>query len=363
MGAANFYRAQASTWLGDQATAVAAARDALALATGGSPPSATYVTAVRRVWAGQDVDLTGSVSRDGRHLSFTDWATGDLAIRDLATQTNRRLTDKGPWSKSRSYAERSVFSPDGRYLAYGWANEAQAGREIHILDLQNPSSAPRRLTKAPVPWIAPYDWSSDGRWIAVTGNLDDGTGPSLLAVDVQSGEMKRLCQDKWSTAVRFTPDSRALAVDRRQVSSTNATDIIAVSLEDGREHTLVTGGGRNVPIGWSPDGGLLFASTRGGGQGLWLQPLQRLSPSGKSVLLKGDIGMTGLGSASSGALFFGSAAGNYETQVVSVDRATARVEAGSARSFEPYVGVNIAATWSPDGSALALVNRRGDPLG
>src|SRR5262249_29806938 len=32
----------------------------------------------RQVWAGPDVDTLGSISPDGRFLSFTDWTTGDL---------------------------------------------------------------------------------------------------------------------------------------------------------------------------------------------------------------------------------------------------------------------------------------------
>ena len=38
---------------------------------------------------------TGSVSPDGRYLSFTDSTTGDLAVHDLETGENRRLTNKG----------------------------------------------------------------------------------------------------------------------------------------------------------------------------------------------------------------------------------------------------------------------------
>ena len=44
----------------------------------------------RQVWAGPDVvDVWGSVSPDGRYLSFVDWGTGDLALRDLRTKQSR----------------------------------------------------------------------------------------------------------------------------------------------------------------------------------------------------------------------------------------------------------------------------------
>ena len=58
-----------------------------------------------RIWFGPDVDSFGAPSPDGRYLSFTDWSTGDLAIRYLPTHENRRITHKGlPWSESGSQA-------------------------------------------------------------------------------------------------------------------------------------------------------------------------------------------------------------------------------------------------------------------
>ncbi len=41
------------------------------------------------VWQGEKVDVGGSVSPDGRYISFTDWDTGDLSLRDISTNTNR----------------------------------------------------------------------------------------------------------------------------------------------------------------------------------------------------------------------------------------------------------------------------------
>ena len=35
----------------------------------------------------------GAVSLDGRYLSFTDWSTGDLAVKDLESGQRRQLTD------------------------------------------------------------------------------------------------------------------------------------------------------------------------------------------------------------------------------------------------------------------------------
>ena len=39
-----------------------------------------------------ELDAMGDVSADGRLLTYVDWSTGDLALRDLHTGEDRRLT-------------------------------------------------------------------------------------------------------------------------------------------------------------------------------------------------------------------------------------------------------------------------------
>src|SRR5207302_8522040 len=79
------------------------------LATSAPATAKQTVATMRPAWAVRaSVDMSGSISLDGRLLSFTDWDTGDLAIRDLAAGTNRRLTAKGSWTDSPEHAEDSV---------------------------------------------------------------------------------------------------------------------------------------------------------------------------------------------------------------------------------------------------------------
>src|SRR5688572_21191200 len=78
---------------GDQREAVAVARVRL----GGATATAVAGIITRQVWTGPNVDTYGSVSPDGRVLSFTDWSTGDLALHDVTTGRDRRLTNKKDW--------------------------------------------------------------------------------------------------------------------------------------------------------------------------------------------------------------------------------------------------------------------------
>ncbi len=75
-------------------------------------PKVTKNLAVRQIWSGQGVDASGSPSPDGRHLTFTDWDTGDLAIRDLNTGEKKRLTNKGSLMTPMAFALNSKISPE-----------------------------------------------------------------------------------------------------------------------------------------------------------------------------------------------------------------------------------------------------------
>ena len=63
------------------------------------------------------------VSPNGRYLSYIDWESISVNIKDLKTGTTKRLTRKGTWEGNYQYPDRSVFSPDGTQLAYTWYNE------------------------------------------------------------------------------------------------------------------------------------------------------------------------------------------------------------------------------------------------
>ncbi len=96
---------------------------------------------VRQVWA-PAMDAEGGISPDGRYLSFVDWDTGDLAVRDLTTGENRRLTNKGTWTENpNEFAGVSIISPDGKQVAYTWIDEGSCCADLRIIALTGGGAA------------------------------------------------------------------------------------------------------------------------------------------------------------------------------------------------------------------------------
>ena len=143
----------------------------------------------RAVWSGPEADGFGTISPDGRFLSYTDWATGGLALRDLAAGTDHALT-AGTYAEG--WTQFSAISKDGKQIAYEWMDgkvPADARRyELRVAKLQGTSiSESRRLfDNQDVTGTAPYDWSPDGKWIAVQVGRKDFTSQIGL-VSVQDG--------------------------------------------------------------------------------------------------------------------------------------------------------------------------------
>jgi Tol biopolymer transport system component len=65
-------------------------------------------------------DDGGRVTPDGRLYVFTDWDTGDLAVRDLSTGAVTRLTNESKREKPGYWAWSPVASADGKRLAFAW---------------------------------------------------------------------------------------------------------------------------------------------------------------------------------------------------------------------------------------------------
>ena len=64
---------------------------------------------IKQVWTQNKVDNTGTVTSDGKYISSVDWETGDIAIRNLKTGVNERLTHEGSWEDPMHFAVNNVI--------------------------------------------------------------------------------------------------------------------------------------------------------------------------------------------------------------------------------------------------------------
>jgi Tol biopolymer transport system component len=207
--------------------------------------------------------------------------------------------------------------------------------------------------------MGPFDWSLDGRWIAVALARKDRTGQIGL-VSAADGSLRVLKSVNWqgSSKLAFSPDGRYLAYDLPQSDTGEERDVFVMAIDGSRETAVIAHPADDKILAWTPDGRhLLFATNRSGPTAIMAQPLREGRASGSPVFVKSDVGSPmPLGMSSAWALFFGVNSRGPSVQLASFDAA-----AGSLTpSPQPLqlVGASEGPAWSPDGNYLAYISRR-----
>jgi Tol biopolymer transport system component len=332
----------------DQNEAVVAARARLA-----TPRAVTRAKNDWSVWAGREADGFGTISPDGRFLTYTDWQHGgSLALRELATGRNYRLTSGGA-------TQFSAISKDGRQVAYEWTrNNPPPGvprYELRVARLHASTiSEERRLFQNDdVAGAAPFDWSPDGKWIAVAVSRKDGTRQIGL-IGAADGSLRVLKSLDWKepTKIFFSPDGRYIAYDLMPTDSRDERHIFLMAVDGSHETAIVVHPSQNVIMGWAPDGRhLLFASDRSGSFGLWVVPVEDGKSAGTPTLVKADIASSwSLGLTAAGTMFVWKYASPVYVQASAIDLTSGNM---SPATFQRFIGSRGRPDWSADGKYLA----------
>lgn len=315
----------------------------------------------RRLWAGAEVDIEGAVTADGRYLTYVDWSTGDLAVRDLVTGQNRDVTHKGSWADSDEFAENSVPSPDGRQIAYAWFNKDDF-YELRVVGADG--SNPRTVYRNPkTDYLEPKSWSPDGKkivgafWLAGTNKV------GIMEVSVADGSARTLKVFKSYTGhpnpnAMFSPDGRFIAYDFRPSDNSPAGDVWISSADGDSSAPLVEHPADDYLLGWAPDGkSVIFASDRTGSYGLWALDVVDGKPSGSPRLLKADLGQVWpLGLSRNGSLHYGLQTGVHDLYIASFDFSDGKLL--NAPTPVVHIGPSGPGAWSPDGKYLAYMSSR-----
>ena len=315
----------------------------------------------RKIWTGPGADMLGSVSSDGRHLSYTDWQTGDVAIRDLESGNNRRLTNKGSWDSSSEFAVYSRISPDGKQVAYAWFNK-EYFYDLRLVALDQPK--PRVLySDNDLEYLAPEGWSPDGnRVVAIFAHKDRSN--QITLVSLADGSVRVLKTLGWRMPLKtaLSPDGRFIAYDFEQQEDSPRRDISLLSTDGKRESVLIQHPANDLYPVWTPDGKhILFASDRTGSMGFWALRVADGQPQGRPELIKEDVGrrILPMGFTREGSFYYGIETGMIDVYTASLDLKTGKLLDSPSKATERFVGSSSKPDWSPDGRYLAYISRRG----
>lgn len=297
----------------------------------------------------------GAISSDGRFLSYTDWSTGDLAVRDLETGESRRLTQKGTWEVPEAAQAFQAISPDGRHVAYGW--QGMTFCDLRIVDIEG--SEPRVLHRDDgIANILPKDWSQDGQQILATFTRKDGTDQMALisVADGSTRVLKAFDSASGSSAgsiMAFSPDGRFVVYDSRSDPDSPERDIHILSVDGSHDGPVVEHAANDWVLGWAPDGNwVLFASDREGTFDAWGIQVVDGQPHGLPRLVRSNIPPIEWGMfARDGSYYYARVVWENDVYLTTMDP-----ESGKAQppdKLVDHVGFNTSAEWSPGGRHLA----------
>ena len=336
---------------GEQKEAVAKAQERLSkLTQPGRKPDEPKGIRIRQIWKKPYTDSLGTVSPDGRFLSFVYWGEGDVAIHDLKSGEDRILTHDA--DSEAGFAQEPTISKNGKQIAYSWWRPYHT-YELLIVDVDHPS--PRLIYKIEGEHVYPVTWLSDEELIISRLKYKDKIGLicSLNLTDGTVRELTKFDRRNWPQAA-CSPDEKYTAYDFADETDGGNYDINIIAMEDGSEVSLIKHPANERVLGFVPGRKeFLFLSDRSGTWDLWAVPVDEGKPSGPVKRIYTDIGEVGrVGFTQKGNFFFGFNRRNFNAYIAPFSAETGELKEKSGKSL---LGSNYWIKWSPDGQYLAYI--------
>ncbi len=317
---------------------------------------------LKQVWTGEGMDATGGISPDGQFLAFTDWATGDLAIRELATEKNRRITDKGPWTKSQGFAIFAKWSRDGQSIVYSWFIPEGEYFEIRVVGLKE--LKPKVLYESnEAEFVHAFEFHPDGERVLI-GFFRETIDIGFMSVRdgslqiIKSFEKRNDNDAPWGFAL--SPDGRFIAFEKPFQHQPNTSDIFLLSADGTEERRLIDHPSRDSVLEWSFDGRyLLFLSERTGTTDMYVIRIEEGEAVGTPTLVKSGINVIyPLGCTNQGQFFYGIQNLARDIYAAEIDVEAGRFLAPPEKQPLVYEGQNAFPEYSPDGRSIVYISYR-----
>lgn len=320
----------------------------------------------RLVWDNA-VDLAGTTTSDGRYLCYTDWDSGDLALRDLVAGRSRRVTNKGGYDKARGEAENCAISPDGKRIAFTWYRfDEAAAREgkVELRLIGADGKDERVLMKGnDITWLTQGSWSPDMKNIAVPVVFSDGARIVLVSPEGGPDSTLLTLSQGVPGSIAYSPDGKWLAFHSRaqpgqSLASGSEQRSLYVLPSDGSATAATELATDARMMGWRPDGkSVLFAREFNGIRNLYMLPVENGKTTGEPQALPSatGIGTEFVALTSQGSLLHGT--NKRTTDAVTLSLNAAAPTLGGSRTTMSIVafgmgGLSGGIRYSPEGKRV-----------
>jgi TolB protein len=206
----------------------------------------------RQVTTNRSLNITSVWSPDGRTLAYTSYRQGppNIFLANIYEGTG------GVWLKAEGQNWTPVFSPDGTRIAFSSTRDGNA--EIYVANRDG--SSLRRLTNHSAADIAPT-WAPNGTQIAFTS---DRTGtPQIYVMGSDGLGLQKVTSEAYADRPTWSPAPYNEIAFASRTGPGN--DIKIKDLATGQVRQLTFGEGTNESPAFAPNGRhLAFMSTRSG---------------------------------------------------------------------------------------------------
>jgi len=237
------------------------------------------------------IDPRTSISYNGKYLAYTDWTTGNLAIKNCSNSKSRHLTNID-WSYSHEFAYNPIWSRDDKWIACSWYR-GPFFAELRIVTVANGGN--RVVYSNPKFVIIPKDWSPDGENILCRViDISQNEWGHLFLISSDSGSLTKLTRlGAHSRGMKFSPDGKFITYDLPEEDMNYQINRhIYVFDLDKSQQTQVTGAyseTSDTPV-WSTDGKfILYRSFRARNYDLWALPIANGKPTANPFLFHSEL--------------------------------------------------------------------------